>query len=594
MTLEIGVFLLLFAAAIVLFSIELFSADIVALGLMLALIVTGLLPAQTAFAGFGSETVLMILGLLILTQALEQTGVVDIVGRWLLRTVGENAKRLQIILLVGPALFSSFMSNTAAAAFFLPIALGLARRARLSPSRLLMPVAFAAILASSVTLIGTSTNLVVSGLMQQHNLPPLSMFELTPIGLPVLVAGLVYMWFVGRRLVPDRTGVDEETHYFDDALYFSEIEILPGSDAVGKSIEESAIMQDLRLGVLQLQRDGKYLKPLADTTLQAEDVLFVEGRRGDILRIQDTAGVEVCGAVQTLEGYIRTQKAQMAEVILLPGSPLVGRTIKGLQLRERYGMQIIAVNQAGKIRYSKIGRRLLHLGDILLIQMPEENLRLLEAQRYFHVIDLIDTVPHSPKQASQAALIFGGALLLAILNIFPIAVAVLIGALLVFLTRCLTPEEAYRNIEWKTIILIGSMLAFGQAMLHTGTADYLAQLIIQLPGADSPVGLLSFFFVLGVVLTQPMSNQTAAAVLVPVAMQTALLLGFNPRPFAIMLAVAASTSFITPLEPACMIVYGAGKYKFMDFMRVGLLLTIIVYIIAIILVPVFSPPGGLL
>jgi di/tricarboxylate transporter len=472
----------------------------------------------------------------------------------------------------------------------MPIALGLARRAKMSPSKLLMPVAFAAILASSVTLIGTSTNLVVSGMMQQNGLEPLGMFELTPIGLPILIAGLLYMWFIGRRLIPDRTGVPDDSKYFDGGLYFSELEILPGSRSVGETIENSVIMKDLHLGVLQLERGGDSLKPLADTVLQAGDTLFVEGRRDDILKIQSTAGLTVKGAMQTLESYAKRRAAQTAEVVLLPGSPLIGRTIQGLQLRERYKLQILAINQAGKISISKIGRRVLRLGDILLIQLPGENLRLLESERLFHVLDIIAEPRANARQARTAILIFVGALALSIVEVFPIAVAVMLGALLAFLTRCTTPEEAYRNIEWKTVILIGSMLAFGQAMQLTGTADFLAQAIVQLPGADSQIGLLTFFFVLGVILTQPMSNQAVAAIIVPIAIHTAILLNFDPRPFAIMIAVAASTSFITPLEPACVIVYGAGKYRFFDFVRVGAPLTVIVYLIAIVLVPLVA--GG--
>jgi di/tricarboxylate transporter len=590
MTPEIALFLVIFAAALVLFSREWFSPDVTALGLMLALILTGLLPAQTAFQGFGSDTVLMIFGLLILTAALEQTGVVDMVGHYLLRVVGSQPGRLQLILMAGPGLLSSFMSNTASAAFFLPVALGLARRAQLSPSRILMPVAFAAILASSVTLIGTSTNIVVSGLMQQYQLAPLGMFELTPIGLPILIGGLLYLWFIGRRLIPDRTGVPHDTEYFDGTLYFSEIVIPPGSPLIGQRIEESPIMRDLKLGVLQLQRGGESLKPLANTVLEPDDILFVEGSRSDILRIQTYPGIAVKGAVETLESYVRKQAAQIAEVVLLPGSALIGRTIKGLQLRERYKLQILAINQGGHIRYSQIGRRRLKLGDILLIQIPAENLRILESQRLVHVLDVIAQPQASPQRARCALLIFVGALALAFLNIVPIAVAVLLGALFSFLTRCMTPEDAYRHIEWKTIILIGSMLAFGQAMQQTGTADYLAQQIVQLPGVDSPVGLMTVFFFLGVILTQPMSNQAAAAILVPIAIQTAVLLGFDPRPFAIVIAVGASTSFITPLEPACVLVYSAGKYRFMDFLRVGAPLTLIVYLIAIALVPVVFPP----
>jgi di/tricarboxylate transporter len=210
---------------------------------------------------------------------------------------------------------------------------------------------------------------------------------------------------------------------------------------------------------------------------------------------------------------------------------------------------------------------------------------LLENERMFRILDIIENKPIDYRKVFLSSALFVGAFVLAISEILPIAVAVMLGAFLSFLARLITPDEAYRNIEWKTIILIGSMLAFGKAMQETGTADFLAQWIVQLPIADNPIALLSIFFFVALILTQPMSNQAAAAVLVPIAMQTATLTGFNPRPFAIMIALAASCSFITPLEPACVLVYGAGRYRFIDFMKVGGLLSIIVYMIAIILVP---------
>ncbi|QPC83284.1 SLC13 family permease [Phototrophicus methaneseepsis] len=585
MTPAIAAFLFIFVIGLVLFAWERVPADVTALGLMLSLILTGLLSPADAFAGFGSETVLMILGLLILTETLVYTGLVDMTGRWILGTVGEDVSRLRWIMLIVPGIVSAVISNTAAAAFFLPIVLGLAHRLRISASQLLMPMAFAAILAGSVTLIGTSTNLVVSGLMQQQGLAPLSMFELTPVGLPILIAGILYMAFIGRKLIPDRTARTIDGPVLPDDLYFTEITLTPESPAAGKSIEESLIMRDLNLGVLALQRGDEVLRPLADTILTEGDTLLVEGKREDILRIPQTNGIEISGRIEELESYAQDGTTQVAEVVILPGSPLLGRTIRGLGLRERYKLQILAVNQAGDIRYSKIGRLTLSLGDVLLVQLPATNLRLLESEKMFRVLDIIETPPNDLSKARLASLIFIASLGMAVLGILPIAVAVLLGTLMAFLTRCITPEEAYRRIEWKTLILIGSMLAFGQAMTQTGTADYLAELIVNLPGVGSPFVLLTFFFFISVVLTQPMSNQAAAAVLVPIAIQTALLLGHNPRPVVIMIALAASCSFITPLEPASVIVYSAGRYRFMDFIRVGGLLTIVVYVIAILLVP---------
>lgn len=584
LTPAIILFLVLFVAALVLFSVEWFPADVTALGLMLALILFGLLEPDAAFAGFGSDTVLMILGLLILTETLIHTGLVDVIGRWLLAFIGDSAIRLKSVTLIVPAIMSSIMSNTASTAFFLPIILGLSRRSGLSTSKLLMPLAFVTILAGSVTLIGTSTNLVVSGLIQQYGLEPLGLFELTPVGLPIMIIGLIYMATIGQRLIPDRTKTTDTNDVRDD-LYFTEITIPTVSNFIGKSIEKSGLIHQYKLGMLGLQRQDETLKPLAESVLQSGDILLVEGTRESVLSLPNVAGVEISGKIQQLEDYTKNGTVRTAEVVVLPGSPLVGRTVKGLGLRDRYQMQILAVNQAGEIRHTQIGRLKFNVGDVLLIKLPQENLRLLENDRTFRILDIIETQIIDNKKVFLASGIFVGMLGLAMVGILPIAVAVLLGAFLVFVTRCITPEIAYRNIEWKTLILIGSMLAFGKAMQETGTADFIADLIVNLPGIESPIILLSLFFFLAMVLTQPMSNQAAAAIIIPIAIQTATVLGYNPRPFAIIIALAASASFITPLEPACVLVYSAGRYKFMDFIRVGGILTVIVYLVAIVLVP---------
>ncbi len=584
-TFDIAVFLCLFVTAIILFSVEWFSADVVALGLMLALVLTGLLEPQAAFAGFGSETVMMILGLLILTESLVHTGMVDLLGSWLVKVIGNRPSRIKQFTLIAPSILSSFISNTAAAAFFMPIVLGLSRRSQVSASKLLMPLAFAAILAGSVTLIGTSTNLVVSGLMQQFGLAPLGIFELTPVGLPILLVGLVYMGTIGQRWIPDRIKTEQTEGSGKKAdLYFTEITIPHGSNMVGKTIDASGLIYPMNLGMLSLHRGESILKPLAHEVLYAQDVLLVEGTRESVLALANNADIEMSGRIEQIEN-LQDEMLRTAEVVILPSSPLVGGTVKGLGLRERYQLQILAVNQGGEIRHSKIGRLKLSTGDVLLIRLPVQNLNALASDRSFRVLDIIETRVIDLRKVFTALAIFVVALGVAMTGLVSIAVASMLGAVAVFVTGCITPEVAYRNIEWKTLILIGSMLAFGQAMQATGTANFLADLIIRLPFSQSPYGLLTLFFFLAMLLTQPMSNQSAAAVLVPIAMQTAVLLGFDPRPFAIMIALAASTSYITPLEPACVLVYGAGHYKFMDFIRVGGILSLLVYVVAILLVP---------
>jgi di/tricarboxylate transporter len=589
MTPDIAILLAILFAALILFSFEWVSVDIVALGVLLALILTGLLPPDQAFAGFGSDTVILILGLLILTAALVRTGVVEMTGRWIMQYSGDSPTRALNVVTVAAATMSAFMSNTASTAFFLPIVIGLARRAKVSASKLLMPLAFAAILASSVTLIATSTNIVVSGLMTQSGMQPLGMFELAPAGLPIAVVGILYMLFIGRRLIPDRSDPAELTEEFDLGPYLSEVVILNDSPLVGKSLAETGLGRDLDLTVLRMERGrSATMAPRADLQLMADDELLVQGGRENILKIMNTAGLKLKSEVKLSEADLLTQDTGLFEVILLPRSPLIGRNLKRLQFREKYGLQVLAVNRLGETIHSKISQLILKMGDVLLIQGDPRQIAAMEG-RLFRVLGAVETNSTNTRMAPVAIAIFLGALAAATFNLMSLPVSMLLGALLVFLTRCITPEEAYREVEWKILILIGSMLALGVAMEKSGTAQYLANLIVSNLGAADPIWMLAAFFALTVLLTQPMSNQAAAVVVVPVAIQTALLLGLNPRTFAIMIAVAASTSFITPLEPSCLIVYGPGRYKFMDFIKVGSLLTLIIFGIAIVLVPRIWP-----
>ena len=590
MTFEIGLLLLIIAVSLVLFSFERLPADIIALGVLVALILTGLLPADRAFAGFGSETVIMILGLLILTAALVRTGIVDVSGQAILRRTGDNPNRLAGVIMVAPALMSALMSNTAATAFFLPLVIGLSRRAHVNLSKLLMPLAFASILASSVTLVSTSTNIVVSGLMTQYDMEPIGMFELTPVGLPILIVGLAYMFLFGRRLIPDRGNPEDQFTHLTNNTYLTEILILPESKLAGKTLAESGLGRDMDLTVLRVVRNKRrYLAPQAEVKLQEDDVLLVEGQRDDILKIKNAAGVDIKANVKLSDPSLQNSDIRLVEAIILTRSPLIGRTLKGIRFRERYGLQVLAINRRGETIQRKLSLTPLRMGDVLLIQGNRANVAALGADNTFHILGSVDERKYNSHRAPIAIGAFVGALALATFNLVSFPVAVLMGVLVVFITRCITPEEAYREVEWKALILIGSMLAVGTALEYTGAARFIALQIVAWIGQANPLWLLSAFFVLTVLLTQPMSNQAAAVVVVPVALQTAYQLGLNPRTFAMMIAVAASTSYLTPLEPSCLMVYGPGQYRFVDFLKVGFLLTLLIFVVAIVLVPLIWP-----
>lgn len=586
MTFSIALLLGLIVVALVLFSFEWVSSDVVALGLLLALILTGLLPVKEAFAGFGSETVLMIFALLVMTSALVKTGMVDLVAQAILRHAGTRISVLLAVIMLTVAGLSAFISNTAAAALFLPIVIGLAARAKVSPSCLLMPVAFASILTSSVTLISTSTNLVVSGLATRAGLEPIGMFEMAPVGVPIAIVGLLYMFFIGRRLVPDRAPQTGLLDQFGIRSYMTEVLVLPDSPLVHKTIADSKLGQELELEIARVLREPDLsLWPRRNMTLRAGDILLVKGAREDVLKVKDTAGIEIRPDVEFSDPDLRAEDTQLVEALVVPRSPLVGRTLRLVGLREHYRVQVLAMNRHGRNLVEKLSRTMLRVGDVLLVQGRSRDIARLADEGVLSVLNPVETRRIDRPRAWRTTVIFAASLAAAALNLLPLPVAVLLGAFATFLTRCIAPGDAYREMEWRAVVLIACMLALGEAMMRTGTAAFLAQHLATWAADFSPSWLLGGFFVLTVALTQPMSNQAAAAVLLPIAVQTATHAGLNPRAFAIMIAVAASCSYLTPLEPACLMVYGPGRYRFVDFIRVGAPLTVLIFLLALWLVP---------
>jgi di/tricarboxylate transporter len=589
-TWEIGLLIGLTALSVVFFSFDWISPDVVALGLVLALVFCGLLPASEAFQGFGSETVIMILGLLILTAALMRTGVVDLAGSMILRWTGTSPTRLLIVVMLASAVLGAFMSNTASTAFFVPIVIGLAKRAGMNPRQLLLPLAFSSILTSSVTLISTSTNIVVSGLMTRYQLEPMGMFELAPVGLPIAAVGLLYMFVVGKWWLGKKGTAKNVPEPATLREYLSEIVVLPQSALIGKTLDDSELGQELDLTVLRVVR-GKteYLAPRADLVLQANDVLLVEVSPEDLLKVKDKAGIEIKADLKLADPSLREEDLGIVEAIVLPRSPFIGRTLKGLGVRDRYGVQVLGISRHGEILHRKISVVPIRIGDILLVQGSKQAIAALEDEHAFRIVQTLGERAPKRKRAPFAIGVFVLALALASFKVMPFSVAVILGAVLAFVTRCITPEEAYRELEWKAVILIGAMLALGAAMERTGTAKFLAGLVVNHSAGHGPKLLLAGFFALTVVLTQPMSNQAAAVVVLPIAIQTALQLQLNPRTFAMMVAVAASCSYLTPLEPSCLMVYGPGGYRFSDFLKAGSVLTIIIGAMALFLVPKVWP-----
>ena len=587
--------LVLLVLAIALFAAEKIPVDVVGILLVIALVMTRVLTVQEGLAGFGNDIIITIGGLFILVGGLIKTGIVDLIGRRLYKVAGGNEFVLTALIMTAAAASASVLKNTTTTAMFLPVIIGLAAKAKIAPSKLLMPLAFGAILGGSCTLIGTSTNLAVSGAIVRYGQPPLSMFELTSVGVIVFCVGMVYMLFIGRRMLPNRGGGGSLTENYSIREYVSELVVLPNSRLVGKTLGESNINTDLDLNVLGIIRgDLKQIAPRASELIEENDLLIVEGKIDDILRVKEEVGLEIKPDFKLNDNVLESGSIELFEVMVMRDSPMVGRDLKSLRFRQNYDLTVLAINRHGETFINKLSQVPLRFGDVLLVQGTRQEIEPLVVDGQMILLEDVSassTRVEKRKWAIAAFLLFLTLSLSKVVTGFdiPLAVAVLTGVLLLIGTNTVRYSEMYSLIDFRLLVLIACMMSFGVAMEKTGTDAYLAAFIQQHFEQYGSVSVLAGFFLLTVILTQPMSNQAAALVVLPVAVKTAIALGLNPRTFIVAVTYAASFSFITPLEPACVLVYTPGKYRFMDFVKIGTILTIIVFIAAIYFVPIFWP-----
>lgn len=591
MTTQIAILLSLLFLALVLFATERIPIDIVAILLVIAMILTGTLSAAEAFAGFGNDIVITIAGLFILTGGLAKTGVVDVIGRRLQGIAGESEFRMAAMIMVVAALCASVMKNTTTTAMFLPVVLGIAGRRNISPSKLLMPLAFGAILGGTCTLIGTSTNLAVSGALPRYNIAPFSMFELTSVGVVIVGVGMLYMLLIGLHLLPRREPAKSLTEQYHVRQYMSEVLVLEGSPLIGKNLSEAHISDELDLNVVGILRGTQQFRiaPNPYERIKAGDLLLVEGRVEDILRVKSEAGIEIKPDFELSDALLEDEQTELVEAMLPRGSDFIGRNLKKLRLRERYSVIVLAINRHGVNLMSKMSSLSLKFGDVLLIQGNRKNVEDLSAEGRLLLLEEVSERQARPSKRRWAIVAFAVFLLMSISHVVPLPVAVLVGALILLAAGAVRPQEIYEMIDWRLIVLIACMMSFGLAMEKSGADQYLAQLIVRATGQYGSLAVLAGFFLMTIILTQPMSNQAAALVMIPIAIKTALSLGLNPRAFAITVTYAASCSFLTPLEPACVLIYTPGRYRFLDFVKVGSILTILVFAIVMLLVPIFWP-----
>jgi di/tricarboxylate transporter len=584
-TLQIFLVLALLGAVVVSFSFEKIPVDVSTLFLLSTLVLLHLLPLKEAFAGFSSEIVIVLGSIFVLSGALIKTGVMDSFGALIYRVAGNSKTKTLLCLMPATAFVAAFMHNTTTTAVFLPAVLGVCRKARISPGQILIPFAFASMMGGTCTLLSSSTTIAASGYLRSQGLAPIGLFEFLPVGLAIVVTGIVFMVLVGPRLLPE-TGDSSLADEYKIREYLSEIVVTPGSPLAGQPIRA---LQLRAMTVLAVHRGPATLQAGADTVLAEGDQLIVKGSREGLLEVKRARGLEIVPDLQLGDLDLAGGTIKIVEAIVMPQSALVGRTLRELDFRRRFGLTVIALHRRGHALPTQIRNLALRVGDVLLVQGEVASFDTLSGSADLWVLEETAHHPGHPRQRLFAVGIFAAAVLVASLGWAPLPIAFLLGALLAVVSKLITAEEAYKSIHWRLLILIAGMTAFGTVMKTSGTAAYLAERIVAW---GMPLGvpfILLGFALLTMLLTQPMSNAAAALVVLPVAITTAAQLHVEPRTFGIVVTLAASISYITPFEPSCLLVYGPGKYRFKDFFLVGAPLSLLLLILLMVMVPFLWP-----
>jgi di/tricarboxylate transporter len=422
------------------------------------------------------------------------------------------------------------------------------------------------------------------------------MFELTPVGIGIVVVGMLYMLVLGLRLLPARGSQDSLAEQYHIREFMSEVIVLDESPLVGRTLADANLSESLDLTVVGIIRGVKgRIAPHADERIEAGDLLLVQGQAEDILRVKGEAGIEIRPDFALREEqHLEAGGVELFEVLVLRGSELNGRTLRGLNFRERYDLTVLAVNRHGVALLTKLSSVTLRFGDVLLVQGTRERVERLNTEGAVLLLEDVSARRVRAGKRVWALAAFGLFIALSVVKYFapvevPLAIAVLLGVLVLLATRSVHTQEVYDLIDWRLIVLIAGMISFGTAMEKTHADQYLADIITNNFAAYGGMYVLAGFFVLTVALTQPMSNQAAALVVLPIAVKAAVTLGLNPRTFAMVVTYAASCSFLTPLEPACVLIYTPGRYRFFDFVRVGSILTVAVFAVVMVLVPLIWP-----
>jgi len=577
--------------ALFLFATERYPIDQVAIAIPVVLLLGGVLTADEALAGLSSPATVTVAAMLVLGLGLVKTGAVGEIGRWA-RTAPLGSPMTRLLLLcVVVAGVSPFLNNTVVVVIFIPVFLGLAQQAHEAPSRYLMPLSFSAMLGGTVTLIGTSTNLVVWGLARDLGYLELHMFSIAPLGLVYLVVGLTYLFTVGRWLMPRRGGPPDLSQKYDVRRYITELEVGDRSPVAGQTLQDLEWREKYGVSILGIQRDERSIPaPGARRHVEVGDILFVQGDTAQLLSLSRKLKLKTTAERARRALNLDRGDARLVEILVAPGSPLAGRTLRDVNFQQRYDATVLAVQHHGLMVQAELADISIEVGDIVLVHGPSTALdALADVPGFVPLAEVERTVAPRPR-ALVAVAIMLAVVALAGSGLLSILHAALLGLLMMLFTRCVELREVYQELDWTVVFLLAGLIPLGLAMDKSGAAEWIGHGAAGFLGPVGPVAAIASFYILTSLLTAVVSNNATAVVMTPVAILTATDLGMNPYALLVAVMFGASASFMTPIGyQTNTLIYGPGRYRFRDFLRVGAPLNLLLMLTAALVIPLLWP-----
>ncbi len=589
MTLQIWLIFATLIITLALFIYDRWRYDVVAIFALLVVVFTGLLPVERAFSGFSNPAVITVAAVLVVSRGLQNSGVVDLIGEWLGKIKGGVS--LQLLALTAIiTLLSAFMNNVGALALLLPVAITMARKKNISPSIYLMPIAFAAHFGGMITLIGTPANLLISNYRAAAVGTPYHIFDFAPVGAGVALVGLLFISFIGWRFLPTRKGEDSTQSLFSLEKYFTEIRLDESSKLVGRLLKEIKDIVEVDMVIVAVVRSGKHiisLKP--DFKFLADDILIMQIETENLERLLLINGIELVGDKPITREDLESKDVALVEVVITANSMMVRETAFSLDLRRRYGVNLLAISRQGTHLKTRLDRLNFHSGDVLLLQCAPNRIKDVMAMLGCLPLAERDLRIGQPRRTILAVVIFLSALILSALGVVPVQISFFATAFLMVITKLVSLKQAYASIDWSIILLIGAMIPVGEALETTGGSQLIANTLLSFSQHLSPAWMVVIIMVL-MTVSDVVNNAAAAVLIAPIAINIAQGMGISPDAFLMAIVLGTSSSFITPIgHQSNTLVMGPGGYKFGDYWRMGIFLEIINIVVGAPLILLFWP-----